>query len=99
MDYLEKLYRLEPPLTPPLKNPEYRLTYYVPSLKKWHIHQNLCLWQVWHCAVSCARLGRPIRVYHVVTDELFGTEVAILNLFYNRLTDRKNKKKNKKNKI
>lgn len=81
MDYRESLERLQPSLHLTNQKRTYRVTYYVPSLGKWHWHDNCCLWQCWYLCKLCAEMGRKVRILDVAMDTVFGTEVAILNLF------------------
>lgn len=91
MDYKENLARLEPPL-PTLFSPS-RSHYKVAYLKAphWNSHDHCNLWQTWYICRVCADIGRQVRIQDEATGKTFGTQIAILNLFSNRLTDREKK--------
>jgi len=86
MDFIEKLKPLEP--TPLLTLPKnYRIAYLLDN-GSWHWHDDCDLWQVWYLCIKCAELGRDCRIQDKTTLEVFGTEIAKLNLFYIGLTGR-----------
>lgn len=89
MDYKENLASLEPPL-PTLFSPSrsrYRVAYFVSP--HWNSHDHCNLWQTWYICRVCADIGRRVRVQDEATGKTFGTQIALLNLFSNTLSDRK----------
>lgn len=88
MDYSEKLASLEPPL-PTLfssSRSRYKIAYFVTP--HWHCHEHCNLWQIWYVCRVCADIGRRVRIQDEATKKTFGTQIAILNLFSNTLSDR-----------
>lgn len=85
MGFLEDLQKIKPSIYS--DNKPYSVTYQLPS-GEWHVHAECCLYVTWCLCRYCAELGRPVKVKDNGTSEVFGTEVAILNLFYNRINDR-----------
>lgn len=85
--------------TSPLKDNfrTFRMAYYVPSIDSWTVHEDMDYFAT-RCLVRlCMDLSRPFVIHHLETDAVVrlksknltgGTGIAILNLFFNRLTDR-----------
>lgn len=75
----------------------FRMAYYVPSIKSWNTHADMDFFSV-RCLVRlCMDLSRPFMIQHLETGDTvrllpqdlkddYGS--LLLNLFFNRLTDR-----------
>ena len=88
MEYKEELLTLEPPH---YYNPHdcYRIAYLLPGTSEWFTLQGLDKWETWYVCKAFASMGRkPPRIKDMRTGLTCGTDVAILNLFSNRVTDR-----------
>jgi len=96
MTFLEELFKNQPsPLAAYRENDLFRVAWKIPSraapwpeCATWHCQSNCDLWIAWWLCKSCTELGRPIRIQSISTGEVFGTELAILNLFYKRINGR-----------
>ena len=88
MEYKETILSLEPS---PYYNDDrtYRIAYVLPQSREWFTLTGLDKWETWYVCKAFSQMGRkPPRIQDLQTGLTCGTEVAILNLFSNRLTDR-----------
>lgn len=88
-EFLYSITYLEPTLPDNSSEPTLiDVTYLVGS--KWITHHSLDTWLAWFLVKTCVYLNRPVRakIAQPEPGPAVGTLLALLNLFYNTLSDR-----------